>query len=583
MASELRLRRGSTASHAVFTGAAGELTFDTERKVPVAHDGATAGGFPVDFDTHVVRYGAVSGGSVDCSAAFQAAGNACPIVHVSGGTFKVNTAPTFNSPVLFIIHADAILTGAGATAMGYTSSAREQMLNVKTANNDFATKYIRREAKHTGGTPGFVSCGLRVDTYVGPGATNFEWAILGRVYNEAAGGENVGVYGQGVKAANGPTWGMVAEGRDVTNTANPTSGLLGIEVDVFANGTDTNNNRIGVDIVTGQALTGGGYSACNAYAGIRVSGRNVAGDVGSFYNGLVVNSATYAGVLLGNTGTFGIAFTTDASVQVGADFSSGTFAHSAMRFARQQNIALEGTGTVKLQTLGASDDRLRFINGSTEVLGINISSLTSLSRLVVSGTCASGLDLTGGTYSTAGIRVPRAATLFTLEETNTIKVQSLGAFDARLRFIHTASEVLGINIENNNATARLVVSGTCAHGVDFSGATIGTTALKMARGQGFSWEATNTITQALDSSVDVIRFNRSGTEKVSFVVSSTDANNGIRINGTGVVGPRKTGWAGPTGTAARTAFDTATVTLADLAQRVKALLDDLISHGLIGA
>ena len=31
------------------------------------------------------------------------------------------------------------------------------------------------------------------------------------------------------------------------------------------------------------------------------------------------------------------------------------------------------------------------------------------------------------------------------------------------------------------------------------------------------------------------------------------------------------------------AFDTATVTTAQLAQRLKALIDDLISHGLIGA
>jgi hypothetical protein len=49
-----------------------------------------------------------------------------------------------------------------------------------------------------------------------------------------------------------------------------------------------------------------------------------------------------------------------------------------------------------------------------------------------------------------------------------------------------------------------------------------------------------------------------------------------------VVGERKTGWATATGTATRTTFDTATVTLPQLAQRLKALLDDLFSHGLIG-
>ncbi len=50
-----------------------------------------------------------------------------------------------------------------------------------------------------------------------------------------------------------------------------------------------------------------------------------------------------------------------------------------------------------------------------------------------------------------------------------------------------------------------------------------------------------------------------------------------------VVGSRKTGWAAPTGTATRTTFATSTVTTELLAQRVKALIDDLISHGLIGS
>ena len=50
-----------------------------------------------------------------------------------------------------------------------------------------------------------------------------------------------------------------------------------------------------------------------------------------------------------------------------------------------------------------------------------------------------------------------------------------------------------------------------------------------------------------------------------------------------VVGARRTGWAAATGTATRTTFDTTTVTTAQLAERFKALLDDLIAHGLIGA
>lgn len=64
------------------------------------------------------------------------------------------------------------------------------------------------------------------------------------------------------------------------------------------------------------------------------------------------------------------------------------------------------------------------------------------------------------------------------------------------------------------------------------------------------------------------------------------ATSEIRIAGTRVVDARKTGWALPTGTSTRTTFATSTVTTAQLAERVKALIEDLYStagHGLIGA
>jgi uncharacterized Zn-binding protein involved in type VI secretion len=57
----------------------------------------------------------------------------------------------------------------------------------------------------------------------------------------------------------------------------------------------------------------------------------------------------------------------------------------------------------------------------------------------------------------------------------------------------------------------------------------------------------------------------------------------LQANGTQVVSSRRTGWGAATGTATRTSFATSTVTTAQLAERVKALIDDLIAHGLIGS
>jgi hypothetical protein len=48
MPKQVRLRRGTTAQHATFTGADGEVTFDTTKKVLVLHDGVTPGGKPIE-------------------------------------------------------------------------------------------------------------------------------------------------------------------------------------------------------------------------------------------------------------------------------------------------------------------------------------------------------------------------------------------------------------------------------------------------------------------------------------------------------------------------------------------------------
>jgi len=47
MATELKLRRGTTSQHQTFTGASSEVTVDSDKNTVVVHDGSTAGGFPL--------------------------------------------------------------------------------------------------------------------------------------------------------------------------------------------------------------------------------------------------------------------------------------------------------------------------------------------------------------------------------------------------------------------------------------------------------------------------------------------------------------------------------------------------------
>jgi len=66
------------------------------------------------------------------------------------------------------------------------------------------------------------------------------------------------------------------------------------------------------------------------------------------------------------------------------------------------------------------------------------------------------------------------------------------------------------------------------------------------------------------------------------VTGNADVGTAYRVDGVKVVGNRITGWSAATGISSRASFDAGTVTVGQLAQRVKALIDDLIVHGLIG-
>ncbi len=75
MAKQFQWRRGTTAEHASFTGAFGEVTVDTDKDNLVVHDGATAGGFPVQSEiyTNVKDFGATGDGSTNDTTAIESA------------------------------------------------------------------------------------------------------------------------------------------------------------------------------------------------------------------------------------------------------------------------------------------------------------------------------------------------------------------------------------------------------------------------------------------------------------------------------------------------------------------------------
>lgn len=112
MASILQHRRGTTSQHSTFSGAAGEFTYDTDKKAIVTHDGATVGGLPgggfkqstsaavrsveakLREAASVVDYGADPTGASDSTSAFAAALAAHPNVFVPAGRYRINGTVT---------------------------------------------------------------------------------------------------------------------------------------------------------------------------------------------------------------------------------------------------------------------------------------------------------------------------------------------------------------------------------------------------------------------------------------------------------------------------------------------------------
>lgn len=115
MAKQVRLRRGTTAEHADFTGANGEVTVDTVKHVVIVHDGSTAGGWPSANATAVDATLA----SLTANAANQAA---------SISTLLANAA--VQATTLASLSANAAAQQAGIDAFILASNATAIFANI---------------------------------------------------------------------------------------------------------------------------------------------------------------------------------------------------------------------------------------------------------------------------------------------------------------------------------------------------------------------------------------------------------------------------------------------------------------------
>lgn len=215
---------------------------------------------------------------------------------------------------------------------------------------------------------------------------------------------------------------------------------------------------------------------------------------------------------------------------VSADIQAyGTGGVEAFRINASQNLLIGGTGVVS--GLGAS---------KVDVQGASAASTTVASTANVASTV-------GPTFQGAK---SRSATIggYTIAQVGDVLVnfEGWGADGAAM--------VIGARI-------RAVVEGTPAAGDVRS-------SWRMFTGNG-----AGTLAEALRLDISQQMFLPAAGAKL--FIGGTAAGNQV-LQG------RITGWAAATGTPTRTSFATGSVTTAALAQAVKALIDDLMTHGLIG-
>lgn len=151
MATQLQLRRGTTAENNAFTGAVGELTMDTDTNGLRIHDGSTVGGFDVptaDTADYVVEWQAPTdlnnytwyrkykSGWVEQggTTSFPAAGTSSVIktidliVPMANNKYAVNPCPFWSAPGAYYGWQISNKTTSSVTFTGYSAIANNNVV-----------------------------------------------------------------------------------------------------------------------------------------------------------------------------------------------------------------------------------------------------------------------------------------------------------------------------------------------------------------------------------------------------------------------------------------------------------------------
>jgi len=243
MATTLKLRRGTTAQHATFTGEEGEVTVDTTKDTVVVHDGTTAGGFPLARQD-LSNVTGLPGGDLVGTTATQTLTNKTLTSPVINGRATVEQssstayAVTATTPIVGLVAGNTVNMAYFANDRGASFNDGLRIVNYRestaTSIADWTKESFAIERNVDGaGTQAAIRFGdYNFKIYT----SNVERFDIGAAGQFGVGGANYGTSGQVLKsqgASSPPVWsddtggGMTLLGT-LTTTSGSTQELTGL-------------------------------------------------------------------------------------------------------------------------------------------------------------------------------------------------------------------------------------------------------------------------------------------------------------------------------------------------------------------
>ncbi|MFC5743513.1 hypothetical protein [Dyella tabacisoli] len=241
----------------------------------------------------------------------------------------------------------------GGTGRPAINTNRTIFYDGMAAATDVYSFSVRRDVSYQGGSAGFLNSALLVTSNVQSSINPFESGLFVIQDNHSTGGQNFAMGSQANKYSTGPVWGLVTETHEKSASADPATGTLGYELDIFANGTDAHLQRIGIAIM--------GKLENPAGPGMTLGiGMALTGDSSGQANSRFSRGISFGRI--GNTTAFDYCIDTTNAV-----FDTGG---AAILLQHDHSIAFNGNNTRTLQYI-QSATRLRYEAPNSHVFDFN--------------------------------------------------------------------------------------------------------------------------------------------------------------------------------------------------------------------